>query len=185
MLRRSKQMRQSDRGPTPGASAIPDTTSNVIVGASGVWKTYDTGQVQVDALKGVDLRLDRGEMVAVMGPSGCGKTTLLNCLSGLDDITGGEVRIDGVGLAGLSDRERTRYRAESMGFVFQFYNLMPVLSAVENVELALLISGVASREPGAGRSTPSTSSVWSTAPHTFPKSSPAERGSGSPSPAPS
>jgi len=146
MLGRTKQRRQTEGRATPQASATPDTASNVIVGASGVWKTYDTGQVQVDALKGVDLRLDRGEMVAVMGPSGCGKTTLLNCLSGLDDITAGEVRIDGVGLAGLSDRERTRYRAESMGFVFQFYNLMPVLSAVENVELALLISGVASRD---------------------------------------
>jgi putative ABC transport system ATP-binding protein len=116
-----------------------------MVRASGVWKTYDTGQIKVNALKGVDLELARGEMVAVMGPSGCGKTTLLNCLSGLDDITSGDVFIDGVSLSGLSDRERTRCRAERMGFVFQFYNLMPVLSAVENVELALLISGIAPR----------------------------------------
>jgi len=118
----------------------------VIVRASGVRKTYDTGQVQVNALNGVDLSLSRGEMVAVMGPSGCGKTTLLNCLSGLDEIDDGDVLIEDVSLAALSDRERTRYRAERMGFVFQFYNLMPVLSAVENVELALLLAGRAPKE---------------------------------------
>jgi putative ABC transport system ATP-binding protein len=114
---------------------------SVIVRADGLRKTYDTGTVQVNALTGVDLTLRRGEMVAVMGPSGCGKTTLLNCLSGLDEIDGGDVLIEGVSLASLSDRARTRYRAERMGFVFQFYNLMPVLSAVENVELALLLAG--------------------------------------------
>ena len=75
-----------------------------------------------------------------MGPSGCGKTTLLNCLSGLDSIDGGDVLIEGVSLAAMSDRERTDYRARRMGFVFQFYNLMPVLSAVENVELPLLVA---------------------------------------------
>jgi putative ABC transport system ATP-binding protein len=81
-------------------------------------------------------------MVAIMGPSGCGKTTLLNCLSGLDSIDGGEIRIEGVALSDLSDRERTDYRAHRMGFVFQFYNLMPVLTAVENVELPLLVARV-------------------------------------------
>jgi putative ABC transport system ATP-binding protein len=81
-------------------------------------------------------------MVAIMGPSGCGKTTLLNCLSGLDSVDQGEVIIDGMSLAQLSDDERTVYRAKRMGFVFQFYNLLPVLSAVENVELPLLVSGV-------------------------------------------
>lgn len=120
---------------------VPETGEQVIVRAAGVRKTYDTGQIRVDALNGVDLALERGEMVAVMGPSGCGKTTLLNCLSGLDEIDGGDVVIEGVNLAELSDRSRTRYRAERMGFAFQFYNLMPVLSAVENVELALLLSG--------------------------------------------
>jgi ABC-type lipoprotein export system ATPase subunit len=77
-----------------------------------------------------------------MGPSGCGKTTLLNCLSGLDDIDAGEVRIEGTALSSMSDRERTDYRAQRMGFVFQFYNLMPVLTAVENVELPLLVARV-------------------------------------------
>ena len=111
-----------------------------IVEARSVEKTYDTGKVQVAALKGIDLALGRGEMVAIMGPSGCGKTTLLNCLSGLDAVDDGEILIEGVSLADMSDRDRTDYRARRMGFVFQFYNLMPVLTAVENVELPLLVS---------------------------------------------
>ena len=117
-----------------------------IAEARAVQKTYDTGKVQVNALRGVDLVVERGEMVAIMGPSGCGKTTLLNCLSGLDAIDGGDVRIEGVSLAEMSDRERTDYRARRMGFVFQFYNLIPVLSAVENVELPLLVARVSVKE---------------------------------------
>jgi len=113
-----------------------------IIQAKGVRKTYDTGKVTVDALRGVDLNVRRGEMVAVMGPSGCGKTTLLNVLSGLDDITGGEILIDGAPIHDMPDKKRTRYRAEKMGFVFQAFNLLPVLSAVENVELPLLVAGV-------------------------------------------
>jgi ABC-type lipoprotein export system ATPase subunit len=102
--------------------------------------------VQVHALKGVDLAIHPGEMVSIMGPSGCGKTTLLNCLSGLDAIDGGDVLIEGVSLASMSDRKRTEYRAAHMGFVFQFYNLMPVLTAVENVELPLLVARVPAKE---------------------------------------
>jgi putative ABC transport system ATP-binding protein len=117
-----------------------------IVEARGIEKTYDTGKVRVHVLKDVDLTLERGEMVAIMGPSGCGKTTLLNCLSGLDAVDAGEVLIDGTPLSAMSDRERTDYRARSMGFVFQFYNLMPVLTAVENVELPLLVARVSQRE---------------------------------------
>jgi putative ABC transport system ATP-binding protein len=120
--------------------------STPIVEARSLHKTYDTGAVRVDALRGVDLALERGEMVAIMGPSGCGKTTLLNCLSGLDSIDDGEVLIEGTPLSEMSDRERTDYRARRMGFVFQFYNLIPVLTAVENVELPLLVSRVAGRE---------------------------------------
>ncbi len=115
--------------------------NDVIIRAQGVKKTYDTGKVTVQALRGVDLEVRRGEMVAVMGPSGSGKTTLLNTLSGLDEIDEGVVEIDGRDLAKMSDRERTRYRASNMGFVFQFYNLLPVLSAVENVEMPLLLNG--------------------------------------------
>ena len=117
-----------------------------IVIAKGVTKTYDTGKVKVEALRGVDLAVKEGEMIAVMGPSGCGKTTLLNCMSGLDDLSGGEVRIRGRLLTDMSDRERTRYRAEKIGFIFQAYNLLPVLTAVENVELPLLLSGTPPKE---------------------------------------
>jgi ABC-type lipoprotein export system ATPase subunit len=113
-----------------------------IISAKGIHKTYDTGKVQVHALRGVDFMVKRGEMVAVMGPSGCGKTTLLNCLSGLDDFDQGEVVIEGTQLPKMSDDQRTEYRARRMGFVFQLYNLLPVLSSVENVEMPLLVSGV-------------------------------------------
>jgi ABC-type lipoprotein export system ATPase subunit len=117
-----------------------------IIEAAGVAKVYDTGAAQVRALRGVDVVVARGEVVAVMGPSGCGKTTLLNCLSGLDTFDGGDVRIEGTSLAAMSDRQRTAYRGRRMGFVFQFYNLLPVLSAVENVELPLLVARVAAGE---------------------------------------
>ncbi len=116
-----------------------------IVVAKGVFKTYDSGKVKVDALRGVDFRAREGEMIAVMGPSGCGKTTLLNCMSGLDDLTSGEVFIRGRPLSDMSDRERTRYRAEKIGFIFQAYNLLPVLTSAENVELPLLLSGASPR----------------------------------------
>ena len=127
---------------TQEAPATTITAVDAIVQAIGVVKRYMTGSVAVDALRGVDLTITRGEMVAIMGPSGCGKTTLLNCLSGLDEIDEGEILIEGTSLSALSDTERTRYRARRMGFVFQFYNLLAVLTAVENVELPLLLSGV-------------------------------------------
>jgi putative ABC transport system ATP-binding protein len=113
-----------------------------MIQAEGAVKTYHTGTDTVTALKGIDFAVRRGEMVAVMGPSGCGKTTLLNCLSGLDRIDAGRIWLEGADLARLSDRQRTFARARRMGFVFQVYNLLPVLSAVENVELPLLVSGV-------------------------------------------
>ena len=119
---------------------VPRITGTPIVEARGAHKTYDTGVVRVEALRGIDLALERGEMVAIMGPSGCGKTTLLNCLSGLDSIDDGDVLIEGTSLSNMSDRERTEYRARRMGFIFQFYNLMPVLTAVENVELPLILA---------------------------------------------
>jgi putative ABC transport system ATP-binding protein len=113
-----------------------------MVEAREVKKTYRLGGGEVAALRGVDLIINRGAMVAIMGPSGCGKTTLLNCLSGLDEIDYGDVLIEGVSIKEMSDRERTRYRARRMGFVFQFYNLLGVLTAVENVEMPLLLAGV-------------------------------------------
>ncbi len=111
-----------------------------IIEARDVRKVYE-GATTLPALGGVSMVVERGEMVAIMGPSGCGKTTLLNCLSGIDDPTSGSVRIEGVDLATLDDDTRTSYRAKRMGFVFQFYNLLPVLTAEENVELPLLVSG--------------------------------------------
>jgi putative ABC transport system ATP-binding protein len=122
------------------------TDTPPIVEARAASKTYDTGKVQVHALRDIDLVVERGEMVGVMGPSGSGKSTLLNCLSGLDAIDHGDVLIEGVSLKSMSDRQRTDYRARHMGFVFQFYNLMPVLTAVENVELPLLVARVAPKE---------------------------------------
>src|SRR5215207_800682 len=116
---------------------------NLIIEARGVAKTYHTGLDRVAALRGIDFGVARGEMVAVMGPSGCGKTTLLNSLSGLDTIDAGKIWIEGEDLGKMKDRKRTTYRALRMGFVFQVYNLLPVLNAVENVELPLLVSGVA------------------------------------------
>ncbi len=116
------------------------------VEAENVAKTYQTDDLVVEALRGVSLAVPRGDMVAIMGPSGCGKTTLLNCLRGLDTIDAGVVRVGGVDISQLSDNEKSGYRAKNMGFVFQFYNLLPVLSAIENVELPLLISGVPARD---------------------------------------
>jgi putative ABC transport system ATP-binding protein len=120
--------------------------SGPIIEAVGVTKTYDTGKVRVEALKGVNLSIGRGEMVAIMGPSGCGKTTLLNVLSGLDVIDQGIVLINGEDINEMSDSRRTAFRARQMGFVFQFYNLLPVLSAIENVELPLLVSGTKAKD---------------------------------------
>jgi putative ABC transport system ATP-binding protein len=116
------------------------STNGHIIEVKGVQKTYDTGAVKVQALRGVDLSIKKGEMVAIMGPSGCGKTTLLNCLSGLDDINQGEVIVDGNRINQMSERQRTHFRARSMGFIFQSFNLLPVLNVVENVELPLLLS---------------------------------------------
>lgn len=118
------------------------TDPDVIVAARSVVKVYDTGSTELHALKNIDFTVKRGEMVGVMGPSGCGKTTLLNCLSGLDDVTSGVITIEGENIADMGDKKRTTYRARRMGFVFQVYNLLPVLSAVENVELPLLVADV-------------------------------------------
>jgi putative ABC transport system ATP-binding protein len=135
------------RGSTLNGKTTPNrATSSCIIYAHEVVKTYHTGTEHVRALNSVNFAVERGEMVAIMGPSGCGKTTLLNCLSGLDHVDNGQIWLEGQDLATMSDRERTNYRARRMGFIFQVYNLLPVLSAVENVELPLLVSGVSPKE---------------------------------------
>jgi ABC-type lipoprotein export system ATPase subunit len=130
----------------PAPEMVTPAPAVNMVEASGVFKTYRLGSGQVAALRGVDLTIKHGEMVSIMGPSGCGKTTLLNCLSGLDAVDSGDVLIEGRSIRSMSDKERTRYRARRMGFVFQFYNLLGVLTAAENVEMPLLLAGVPSKE---------------------------------------
>ena len=114
--------------------------------ANELWKLYASGESTVQAVKGVNVTIGEGEMIAIMGPSGCGKTTLLNVLSGIDEPTAGEVTIDEKSLFAVSDNERSRMRAEYLGFIFQDFNLLPVLSAVENVELPLLLLGKPANE---------------------------------------
>jgi putative ABC transport system ATP-binding protein len=132
--------------PTAMVENVRPQTSEPIIEAVDVVKTYETGRVKVEALRGINLTVDRGEMLAIMGPSGCGKTTLLNCLSGLDVVDSGRISVESVDLSTMSDDKKTEHRAQRMGFVFQFYNLLPVLSAVENVELPLLVSGISAKE---------------------------------------
>jgi putative ABC transport system ATP-binding protein len=121
-----------------------------VMKATGVWKIYPSGESTVQAVRGVDVSIDAGEMVAIMGASGCGKTTLLNILSGIDEPNSGDVHVNGEPLFGLSDNKRTRMRAEYLGFIFQDFNLLPVLSAVENVELPLLLLGKSASEARKG-----------------------------------
>jgi len=123
------------------ASNATTPGDDIVIEARDVQKTYDTGSIQVHALRGVNLSVRRGEMVAIMGPSGCGKTTLLNSLSGLDDFDSGVVFINGTDITRMPDDKKTEFRARDMGFVFQTYNLLPVLTAAENVELPLIVSG--------------------------------------------
>jgi putative ABC transport system ATP-binding protein len=111
-----------------------------VIQLAKVAKTFQ-GKRQVTALDGIDLVIDRGEMVAIVGPSGSGKSTLLNLIGGLDTATSGEIEIDGSRLSGLSDDELTRLRRDKIGFIFQFFNLLPTLSCVENVSIPLHLRG--------------------------------------------
>lgn len=113
---------------------------------SELWKIYDTGSNLVQAIRGINLSLKTGEMLAIMGPSGCGKTTFLNVISGLDDVSSGQVSIAGTNLTEANDAERTQLRAESFGFIFQDFALLETMTALENVEMPLQILGRDSNE---------------------------------------
>jgi putative ABC transport system ATP-binding protein len=119
-----------------------DLQPKPILTVEKVRKVYRSGADSVVALHGLDLVVPQGEFLAVMGPSGSGKTTLLNCVSGLDEIDDGRVLVDDLSIHELSDKARTKHRAKEMGFIFQAFNLIPVFTATENVELPLLLAGV-------------------------------------------
>ncbi|MDR0683912.1 MAG: ABC transporter ATP-binding protein [Spirochaetaceae bacterium] len=123
----------------------------MVVALKDVWKTYSMGKLRFDALKGIDLQLERGDFAAVAGPSGSGKTTIMNIIGLVDTPSRGGVLIDGRETAGLSRGELTRMRQEVIGFVFQSFNLLPVLSVFENVELPLLLGGKGSRSAALSR----------------------------------
>jgi putative ABC transport system ATP-binding protein len=120
-------------------------TSDIIIQTDDLWKTYDMGSTEVHALQGVSFSLRNNEYVAIMGPSGSGKSTLMHCLAGLDTVTSGSARIGGTELAGLGDRALTRLRRDRVGFVFQSFNLLPTLTAAQNIRLPLELAG---RSPG-------------------------------------
>ncbi|HEX2160809.1 MAG TPA: ATP-binding cassette domain-containing protein, partial [Thermoleophilaceae bacterium] len=129
---------------TDGGSPTP--SGGAIVTAADLQRRYGEGEAAVDALAGVSTRFERGRFAAIMGPSGSGKSTLMHLLAGLDKPTGGSVVLDGVELSGLDDNRLTRLRRDKLGFVFQFFNLLPVLTAEENIRLPLSIAG---RKPDA------------------------------------
>src|ERR1700736_771015 len=116
-----------------------------MISLKGVSKSYN-GKRQVVALNHIDLEIARGEMVSIVGPSGSGKSTLLNLIGGLDRPTAGEIRIDGQAVAQLSDDDLTRLRRDKIGFIFQFFNLLPSLTCVENVALPLHLKGLPRKE---------------------------------------
>lgn len=120
--------------------------SNIAVSCRGVTKAYGAGDAQVMALRGVDLDVRRGELLMIVGPSGCGKTTLISVIAGVLDRDSGECEVLGRDLKGMDQRALARFRGQSMGFVFQMFNLLPALNAVENVSVPLLINGFVREE---------------------------------------
>jgi putative ABC transport system ATP-binding protein len=123
-----------------------NTATTTAVSVQNVRKTYQRDQIQIKVLDGINLEIPQGEFVALMGPSGSGKTTLLNLIAGIDRVTSGKVVVAGTDLTPLSEGELAKWRSHNIGFIFQFYNLIPVLNAVENVELPLLLTSLSGRE---------------------------------------
>src|SRR5215469_6954529 len=119
---------------------------NSVIHCRGVTKSYGTGEATVMALRGVDLDVHAGELLMVVGPSGCGKTTLVSVIAGILDQDSGECEVLGHELKKMGPREKTRFRGQSIGFVFQMFNLLPALTAVENVSVPLLINGASRTE---------------------------------------
>ncbi len=119
---------------------------NAIIQIKNLTKGFGQGTLRVEALRGIDLEIAEGEFTAIVGPSGSGKTTLLNCIGALDRPDSGSIVIDGQRIERLSKKERSRFRLHKIGFVFQAYNLLPVLTALENVEYVLLLQGLSKRE---------------------------------------
>ncbi len=119
---------------------------SVIVEIANLRKSYRRGDQVVPVLQDINLTLERGEFLALMGPSGSGKSTLLNLIAGIDTPDSGRLEIEGLAIASMGEAELARWRADHVGFIFQFYNLMPVLSAFENVELPLLLTSLKRRE---------------------------------------
>jgi putative ABC transport system ATP-binding protein len=128
-------------------TVTPPVRAAVAARAVDVWKVYGTGEAQVVALRGVSMQVAAGRFTAIMGPSGSGKSTLMHCLAGLDSVTRGEIHIGDTSLTGLSDKGLTRLRRQQVGFVFQQFNLLPTLTAEENILLPLSIAG---RKPDRG-----------------------------------
>jgi putative ABC transport system ATP-binding protein len=126
---------------TTTTAPTPAATTEAVVSARDLTRRYGEGDTAVDALRGVSLDVSKGELTAVMGPSGSGKSTLMHILAGLDRPTSGEVTIAGTGLSKLNDNDLTKLRRQHIGFVFQFFNLLPMLDAEENVVLPLSIAG--------------------------------------------
>jgi putative ABC transport system ATP-binding protein len=122
------------------------TDAKEVISARGIRKVYSDNGLPVHALRGIDLVIERGEFTAIVGPSGSGKTTFLNIISGLDSCSEGEVWLDGRLLSSMTGRELSDFRRDSIGFVFQAYNLIPVLTVEENIEYVMLLQGVAKQE---------------------------------------
>ncbi len=137
-----------DPGPTPKRDRKPGDSEpgEQIIELRKVTKTYFRGKERVEVLKNLDLDIARGSFEALMGPSGSGKSTLLNLIAGLDSPTSGSVRVAGAELGTMGDGARAKWRAQNIGFVFQTYNMLPVLSALENVELPLLLTRLSAAE---------------------------------------
>jgi putative ABC transport system ATP-binding protein len=130
------------------SAPLPDAAVPEIIQVRGLRKVYHTGDVEVEALRSVDLNVKRGEFVAVVGPSGSGKSTLFHILGGLAPPTAGDIWIDGVDLRKMGESERTQMRQRKVGFVFQKYNLLPTLTARDNISLAQAIAGIKTQPVG-------------------------------------